>query len=332
MPQKLKSTLILVLKICVTLGLISLVLRNITQTPGLESEHFMALLHQTHWSLIGTAFVLLLLSMFLGAFQWQLLLRRQKIDLSYSTLVQSYFTGLFFNNFMPGNVGGDVKKIMDIRTLSGGKTSEALSATAFDRFLSFLLLNCLALGVWLLFFRHDPRATFLVVPSLWIFTGFCVFFAGVLSRRFGRALERFLHFLRIPARLISYYVEMRDKFHAYREPRFFFRAFALSGIIQLLRVLVHFCCGLAIGVGLNMSWYLYLVPMIALVSALPISIGGFGPRELLAQSLFAQVGVGHMESVVIQFLAYAVGLLISLTGGVLYILKQMQPKEKALAN
>lgn len=329
MPRSFKSFLILFAKISVTLGLAWIVCSNIAQTPGMESQHFSQLIQNLKWNYAWIAFALLSLSMFMGAFQWKVLLARQDIHLSYKALVQSYFVGLFFNNFMPGNVGGDVKKILDIRHLSGGKTKEALSATAFDRFLSFLLLNCLALGVWFLFFRHDARATFLVVPSLWIFIGLCTFFAGVLSRRFGRKLEALLLGLRLPQKFIQLYTDTRDKFHVYREPAFFARTFALSGTIQLMRVLVHFFCGLAIGVSLNVSWYLYLVPMIALVSALPISIGGFGPRELVAQSLFARVGVGQMESVVMQFLAYSMGLIISLSGGIMYIAKQFRKSETA---
>ena len=52
------------------------------------------------------------------------------------------------------------------------------------------------------------------------------------------------------------------------------------------------------------------------MSALPISIGGFGPREFLAQSLFARAGVPGLESVVIQLLAYFVSLILSLFGAV----------------
>jgi hypothetical protein len=56
------------------------------------------------------------------------------------------------------------------------------------------------------------------------------------------------------------------------------------------------------------------------VSALPISIGGFGPREFLAQSLFARAGVASLESVVIQLLAYFVSLLLSLFGAFAFLL------------
>jgi hypothetical protein len=78
--------------------------------------------------------------------------------------------------------------------------------------------------------------------------------------------------------------------------------------------LVHFFCGLAIGLDIAVSWYFFYIPMIAVISALPISIGGFGPRELLAQSLFAKAGVPGLESVLVQLLAYIASLFLSLFG------------------
>ncbi len=83
---------------------------------------------------------------------------------------------------------------------------------------------------------------------------------------------------------------------------------------------MHFFCGLAVGVTLSISWYFYYIPLVAIVSALPISIGGFGPRELLAQTLFARAGVASLESVVIQLLAYFVSLLLSLIGAFVFLL------------
>ena len=71
---------------------------------------------------------------------------------------------------------------------------------------------------------------------------------------------------------------------------------------------------------LSISWYFYYIPLVAIVSALPISIGGFGPRELLAQSLFARAGVPGLESVVIQLLAYFVSLVLSLFGAFVFLL------------
>ncbi|MFM6151594.1 MAG: hypothetical protein ACKPE3_01130, partial [Sphaerospermopsis kisseleviana] len=56
-----------------------------------------------------------------------------------------------------------------------------------------------------------------------------------------------------------------------------------------------------------------------IVTALPISIGGFGPRELVAQNLFMRVGVTPMDAVVLQFVAYLLGLGCSLLGALEFV-------------
>jgi uncharacterized membrane protein YbhN (UPF0104 family) len=113
---------------------------------------------------------------------------------------------------------------------------------------------------------------------------------------------------------------MFERFRHFRSVKLWAQISALSFATQSLRILVHFFCGIAVGVELSVSWYFYYIPLVAIVSALPISIGGFGPRELLAQSLFARAGVASLESVVIQLLAYFVSLVLSLFGAFVFLL------------
>ena len=113
---------------------------------------------------------------------------------------------------------------------------------------------------------------------------------------------------------------MFERFQHFRSVKLWWQISFLSLVTQSLRIFVHFYCGLAVGVALSISWYFYYIPLVAIVSALPISIGGFGPRELLAQSLFARAGVASLESVVIQLLAYFVSLLLSLFGAFVFLL------------
>jgi len=82
---------------------------------------------------------------------------------------------------------------------------------------------------------------------------------------------------------------------------------------------------LSIGVDISISWYFYYIPLIAVVSALPISIGGFGPRELMAQTLFMRVGVSSMEAVIMQLLAYSVNLAVSLLGAFQFLFARQKP-------
>ena len=107
--------------------------------------------------------------------------------MKYGKLLKLYHVGLFFNNFMPGNVGGDVKKVYDIRMQGGQDTVGAgFTATVFDRLFGLFFITLFALAVGALFFVHDPEQRAFIWPSVWIFLGFCVMFAGLLSRRIGK--------------------------------------------------------------------------------------------------------------------------------------------------
>lgn len=323
-----KRYFIFFLKVIVTVALAYVVFRNIAQTPGFDSGDLSGVIsHIKVWPLL-VALLCLLVSNFTGCLQWKKLLETQGVYLSYFHVLRLYFVGLFFNNFMPGNVGGDVKKVYDIRVQGGvDSVGAGLTATFFDRLFGFFFLTLLALGVGSLFFIHDSAQRVFVLPSLWAFLGFCLLFAMIFSRRLGKLISKILSVV-VPEKFIIRFERMLERFRSFRIWKLWGKLFVLSTITQILRVLVHYFCGLALGLDIAVSWYFFYIPLVALVSALPISIGGFGPRELLAQSLFAKAGVPVLESVIVQLLAYLAGLLISLFGAVFFLLDNGKKQKK----
>lgn len=320
MNKQLKSFLVFCLKLVVTLVPAYFVYRNIVMAPDWSIDDLYHLF--TGKSVVPLVLALLCLaaSNFTACKQWQLLLQKQDIHMSYGHLLKLYHVGLFFNNFMPGNVGGDAKKIYDIR-MQGGQDSvgAGLTATVFDRLFGLFFITLFALAMGALFFIHDEAQRAFIVPSVWIFIGFCCLFASLFSRRLGNLVCKALAKV-FPEKVNERLIHMFRRFQQFRSVKLWTRISCLSAVTQALRILVHFFCGIAVGVDLSVSWYFYYIPLVAIISALPISIGGFGPRELLAQSLFARAGVASLESVVIQLLAYFVSLVLSLFGAFVFLL------------
>src|SRR5947207_10314150 len=54
--------------------------------------------------------------------RWRLLLDAQEIEIPARTLLGSFLVALFFNNFLPSNIGGDVIRIRDTARPAGSKT------------------------------------------------------------------------------------------------------------------------------------------------------------------------------------------------------------------
>ena len=328
---KLKSTLVFCLKLVVTLVPAYFVYRNIVGAPDWDVGDLFRLFSWSGVLPFVIALLCLAVSNFTACLQWKLLLEKQGVHLKYGHLLKLYYVGLFFNNFMPGNVGGDVKKVYDIR-MQGGQDSvgAGLTATFFDRLFGLFFVTLFALGMGALFFVHDDAQRAFVWPSIWIFLGFCLLFACLCSRRLGRLCSNLMAKV-LPQKIHFRLDHMFNRFQYFRSFRLWVQISLLSAVTQSLRIFVHYFCGIVVGVDLSISWYFYYIPLVAIVSALPISIGGFGPREFLAQSLFAKAGVASVESVVIQLLAYFVSLLLSLFGAFVFLLgdKPEHPKVKA---
>jgi len=309
-----KNLLIFIVKLLVSAVLCFLVWKSIASTPDLGSEDFIRTMSNIKYKFLFLALLCVFLSYLSGCMQWKQLLVTQNIRMSYVSLLRVYFTGCFFNNFMPGNVGGDLKKIYDIKQNSKETIGAAVSATLLDRLCGLYILCAFALAVGVAFFWQDPNQRYFLLPSLLIFFVFSLALCMLFSRRFGKLIfgklfpffgERVLH--------------LHGRFQAFRTKKLFVQLFAFSTVTQGLRVISHYFCAMSIGVDIAVSWYFYYIPLIAVVSALPISIGGFGPRELTAKTLFARIGVGSMEAVIMQLLAYGVNLLISLLGAVNFL-------------
>ncbi|MDR2583874.1 MAG: flippase-like domain-containing protein [Fibromonadaceae bacterium] len=304
-----KNFAIFLVKLLVSAVLCFFVWQSISSTPGMNSYNFSAIMRNLDYRYLVFAMFCIFLSYFSGCFQWKLLLVTQNVKMSYVNLLRFYFVGSFFNNFMPGNVGGDLKKIYDIKQNSEETVGAAISATVLDRLCGLYMLCAFALAVGFAFFWKDPSHKYFLLPSLLIFIGFSFAIGMLFSRRFGNLI-----FGKVLSFLGGRVLHLHRRFQAFRTDKLFSQLFLLSTVTQGLRVLSHYFCALSIGVYIDISWYFYYIPLVAIVSALPISIGGFGPREFLAQSLFARVGVGSMEAVLMQFLAYLANLVVSLIG------------------
>jgi len=139
LSPKIKSTLIFCLKLTVTAVPAYFVYRNIVGDPDWETADLYRLFSADSVVPLFLAVVCLALSNFTACVQWKLLLEKQGVRLKYGHLLKLYYVGLFFNNFMPGNVGGDVKKVYDIR-MEGGQESvgAGLTATFFEALWAFL--------------------------------------------------------------------------------------------------------------------------------------------------------------------------------------------------
>ena len=310
-----KRTLNVGLKLVVSVGLLYYLLSRA------DLEGFTEVLSHTAPWLFVCAVLFFVLSNALGTAQWFLLLRAQQLEISFRQALVCYWVGVFFNNVLLGNVGGDAVRIYDVRRLTGEGTGGA-AATFLDRFIGLFSVCCLAMAAYVVVAEVRAAGLVHVVFPVWL--GLIVFLTMGLSRRVGALGERLIQPI-VPRSVAELVSRLRQSLGVYRSrPGLLIRVWSVSLGVQLCRILVYWCAGLAVGMQLDLRYFVGFQPVAAIIAALPISIGGLGVRENVLVELFAGVGAGESVAFAMSLLGYASGIVASLLGGVAFIVRRVE--------
>ena len=96
-------------------------------------------------------------------------------------------------------------------------------------------------------------------------------------------------------------------------------ALLLSTLFNVFNILIHWLCALAVGIDVNLSFHFVAVPLLALTLLVPISIGGLGARDWVAQPLMKSVSVAEPVAAAWSLSVWAVTGAAGLVGGMIYI-------------
>src|SRR5262249_52171202 len=94
----------------------------------------------------------------------------------------------------------------------------------------------------------------------------------------------------------------------------------LSVFVQGANVVIVWVIGTAMGVHVPASYYWIFVPMVTLLTMLPLSLNGMGIREWSTVLFLAPLNVGQNEALGLSILWFTVFTAASLIGGLVYLL------------
>ena len=310
-----KRVLTTALKLGVSLGLIAYL------GSQLALDDLAGIFARMQPGLFAGAVCFFILSNCLGAVQWYLLLRVQDLPVSFRQALVFYFIGVFFNNVLLGNIGGDAMRSYDIRRLTG-QASGGVAATFMDRFIGLFSTSSLALIAYPLIATSER--VWLVSILVPIFMGLILLLAMGLSRRISALIEKFILRL-IPARIGTLVNKLRESIVAYRHRLgLLCLVWLISLGVQFSRILVYWMAGLALNMDPGLVYFICFQPVAAVLAAVPISIGGLGVRESTLVGLFASVGIGRELATAMSLLGYMAGILASFLGGIAFVGRRLE--------
>jgi uncharacterized membrane protein YbhN (UPF0104 family) len=105
----------------------------------------------------------------------------------------------------------------------------------------------------------------------------------------------------------------------FEHPGTLLAATGLSLLVQMGNALLHWLVGQAMGLEVPLLYYGVFVPLVSLLTLLPISLNGMGLREAGTVLLLAPLGVSPDAAVLLALVGFAITTVASLGGAGFYL-------------
>jgi uncharacterized membrane protein YbhN (UPF0104 family) len=253
-------------------------------------------------SVVAAASITLLTTV-ASAWRWQTVARGLGIRLPLRTAIAAYYRSQFLNSALPGGVVGDVHR--GVRSgLDVGDLGRGLRAVAWERTAGSVVFALLALVVLLVLDSPVHLATGWAVATAGA-GALCL--ALVVRERQGNGVSRAARALR---------AVRSDIRHGLLDRRVWPVIMVTSVVVACGHAAIFLVAAVTTGVQASAVHLWPLAVLVLLAMTVPLSIGGWGPREGVAAWVFAAAGLGAAQGVAAAAAYGVLGLVATLPGGV----------------
>jgi uncharacterized membrane protein YbhN (UPF0104 family) len=243
--------------------------------------------------------------------RWRMLMRAYGASHfpPYRTMLRVYMVAYFYNTFLPGAVGGDVLRGVVMRRSFGerGATTASLAIVLVERALGMLgALAVLTLAALAASSDAPARKLLYIAPLV-----LCAVLAAILALANGHRLAPYVPIARVAALL-------RD-LPTLSSPGYFTISALMSVVVQLIYVACGHVLLLSAYPAIRWSDSLFVMPLTAVATFIPLSVAGAGPRDVALVSMYTLSGVPRGAALAGSAALLVVSWLVASLGGLLHL-------------
>ncbi len=301
-----RSFLVLVIRIVVSLGLLYLALRGIdvgnlkNRLGGIQPAWF------------GVSVLVTLFQVLVGAMRWREITNQCGAPLTDSQAFRFNMIGSFFNQTLPSAIGGDAMRLWLVGRTGAGWRAATYSVLV-DRAIGLIALAVIVIVSlpWSFGMIGDAkgRLGLVLIDLAALGAGAAFLLLGRLSWPWLKNWwpTRHVHACSVIANNILFNRRSGPKIAA------------LSLLIHVLAVVIAWCAVRAIAASADFEQIFMLIPPIMLITMLPISIAGWGVREASMMVAFGYAGLAPADGTVVSLLFGASFFVVGAIGGLVWI-------------
>jgi glycosyltransferase 2 family protein len=314
--RKNRKIILLVLRLAISVSLIIILIKTQLKDFDIAVET----LKSASIGLLLLAFLTHLIGVWITAERWRILLRTQDISLGAGTLSITVLTGFFFSNFLPTTIGGDVYRIYDSSKRAQITVEKAASVILVERLSG--VVSAATYAVVALFLGFTAIGDQPIIIPIIIFFAISIIIAFLIINPSILKLDRLVNRIRFLKKIRERLKNIYDTLKTFKKFKLvLLLALFYSFALQFMVILNYYLSARALGIGLGLVVYIFIVPVVAVISMLPISIGGIGLRENSLVFILVAMGVVNEKAAVFSLIIFAMWIALGALGGIAYIIR-----------
>jgi uncharacterized protein (TIRG00374 family) len=291
--------------------------------------------------IFAAALSIFIIGQLIVGLRWWLLLRAQSIFIDLFAGIRLHFLGLFYNNFMPSSIGGDLIRAWYVTKHTNNKKFAAALSVFVDRVIGLLSTLIIAGFFYSVFLwgkrpveftgqRQGVLQTAGEHKWLFVLVGviLCVIFLGIMSFASGRKTLK-MGWVSIRTHSARAWAKLSDAIVLYcRKPATIAAVFGLTVFLQILVITGFWFLGRNLGIEASIKYYYVFFTLTWVLGAVPVSIGGAVVVEGMLAYMFIHIAAVEAEAAVALALCQRiVWMLASLPGAAIHLTGTHLPKD-----
>lgn len=261
--------------------------------------------------LVLSVLIFNLFNMWIMSYRWSLLILNKITIADVFSFWKANMKGSFYSLVFPNSILGDCIKWLPIhKKYPSLSKAKCLTSSLLDRAVgmtTFIVLGFLMLIFGKIFFGFYSHYLFLTVEI--IFFAVIVFISSVFIFDIKKIFMK--------VKFLNRFSDLLDLI-GHENKRRLILSFFISLFGQILCVLSVFVMAVFLKINLPMIAILIFMPIIFLLSVLPISVAGFGGREYLFVFFLSNFGVSSEKLLFLSTFIGITGVLTMLLGGLFF--------------
>ncbi len=283
----------------------------------------------THSTIIILGFVIFFIQVLVASLRWKLFINLvEKVNIT--KVVQLNLVGYFFNFFIPGGVGGDIVKALELSKNNQATRSQALSTVLSDRvfgLFSMVSFTFLFLSIEYFYHNDDYILKFLILNGFLFVSvvASLLFLPTVLKKISNHLSTRNSTLLLKLEKLVS---SLHFTFVTFKNFKLQLKSFLLSFAGQLITIYFMYEVVRTLGAPPPSFFVFFALCCFSFVaSAIPIFPAGIGVGQAAIYVMFSQISEDLAKATITAITAVQIfNLFYALIGGAIF---SFMPKMKA---